>query len=100
MDNFSSIINGPVPVVVDFSAEWCGPCKMMKPILSQLKSSMGDRVRILKVDVDKNPELAARNNIRSVPTIKIYQSGREKWSGSGVVQADRLEMIIKNNSQL
>jgi len=98
MNSFSSIINGQVPVVVDFSAEWCSPCKMMQPILSQLKSSMGEKVRILKVDVDKNPDLAASKNIRSVPTIKIYQSGIEKWTGSGVIQADRLEMIIRNHT--
>lgn len=100
MNTFTSIINGPTPVVVDFSAEWCNPCKMMKPILNQLKSSMGDRVRILKVDVDRNPELAASKNIRSVPTIKVYQSGVEKWTGSGVIQADRLEMIIRNHTTL
>ena len=98
MNSFSSIINGQVPVVVDFSAEWCSPCKMMQPILSQLKSSMGEKVRILKVDVDKNPDLAASKNIRSVPTIKIYQSGIEKWTGSGVIQADKLEMIIRNHT--
>ena len=95
MESFSSIINSDLPVVVDFSAEWCAPCRMMAPILDQVKKSLGDGVRILKIDVDRNPALASRNNIRSVPTIKIYKAGKEKWSGAGVIQADRLVQLIR-----
>ena len=96
MESFNSIIKSDIPVVVDFFTDWCSPCKMMVPILRQLKDSMGEGVRILKVDVDKNPEIAARNHIRSVPSVKVYHKGLEKWSGTGVVQADRLEMVIRN----
>jgi thioredoxin 1 len=94
MQSFGEIIGSSVPVIVDFHAEWCAPCKMMTPILRQVKSSLGDKVRILKIDVDKNPQLASKNSIRSVPTIKVYQNGRERWSASGVVQADQLERIV------
>ena len=96
MESFNSIIKSDLPVVVDFSAEWCAPCRMMAPILSQVKKSLGSGVRILKVDVDKNPALASASNVRSVPTIKIYKSGTEKWSGAGVIQADRLIRIIQD----
>lgn len=94
MQSFGEIIGSSVPVIVDFHAEWCAPCKMMTPILRQVKSSLGDKVRILKIDVDKNPQLASKNSIRSVPTIKVYHNGRERWSASGVVQADQLERIV------
>jgi thioredoxin 1 len=99
MQSFSEIIGSRVPVIVDFHAEWCAPCKMMAPILKQVKSSLGDKVRILKIDVDKNPQLASKNGIRSVPTIKVYQNGSERWSASGVVQADRLESIVTGLQQ-
>lgn len=100
MNNFNEVINSKVPVLVDFSAEWCGPCKMMAPILEQLKSSMGDSVRIIKIDVDANSQLASKYNIRSVPTIKIFQNGAEKWSGAGVRQADNLAAIIKESCEV
>ena len=99
MQSFGEIIGSRVPVIVDFHAEWCAPCKMMTPILKQVKSSLGDKVRILKIDVDKNPVLASKNSIRSVPTIKVYQNGNERWSASGVVQADRLESIVRGLQQ-
>ena len=95
MESFSEIIKNRTPVIVDFHAEWCAPCKMMTPILKQVKSSLGENVRILKVDVDRNPAIASKNSIRSVPTIKVYQSGTERWSASGVVQADRLEAVVR-----
>lgn len=95
--DFNSIINSRIPVLVDFTAEWCGPCKMMKPVLEQLKRSMGDKVRILKVDVDRNAELAARYNIRSVPALMLFQEGSIKWSGVGVVSANHLENVINNS---
>jgi thioredoxin 1 len=100
MKNFNEVINSPIPVLVDFSAEWCGPCKMMSPILKQLKSSLGEGVRIIKIDVDENRELSAKYSIRSVPTIKIFQNGTEKWSGAGVRQADNLAAIIRQSCEM
>jgi thioredoxin 1 len=78
-ENFNELINGQTPVLVDFSAEWCGPCKMMAPVLSQLKDKMDDKLRILKIDVDNNRELASKYNIRSVPTLMLFQDGKTKW---------------------
>ena len=94
MEKFNQIIQGHTPVVVDFSAEWCGPCKMMAPILKQLKGQMGDQVRILKIDVDRNQEIAMKYQIRNVPTLMIFQNGLKKWTGSGVMQADQLASVI------
>lgn len=95
--DFNSIINSRTPVLVDFSAEWCGPCKMMKPVLEQLKISMGDKVRIIKIDIDRNRELAVKYNIRSVPSLMLFQDGSIKWSGVGVVSANHLANVINNN---
>jgi thioredoxin 1 len=99
-EKFDELINGPVPVLVDFSAEWCGPCKMMAPVLKQLKESMADRIRILKVDVDKNRELAARYRIHSVPSIMLFQNGITKWSGVGLMSSNHLENVINNSCSL
>lgn len=94
MERFNELINGNTPVLADFFATWCGPCKMMAPILQQVKAELGEQVRILKIDVDKNQALAQRFQVRSVPTLKIFRLGQVKWSGSGVVQADQLVQII------
>ena len=96
--NFSEIINSGVPVLVDFSAEWCGPCKMMKPVLEQLKDKMADKIRIIKIDVDKNRELADKYRIQSVPTLMLFQNGMTRWSGVGVMTSNHLENVINNNS--
>ncbi|HVW15549.1 MAG TPA: thioredoxin [Mucilaginibacter sp.] len=98
MDNqsFSEIIQGPVPILVDFSAEWCGPCKMMKPILEELKRELGERVKIIKVDVDKNPQAARNFKISGVPTLMLFRNGKQEWRQSGVVPADHLKRIITN----
>ena len=92
--SFADLINNDTPTVVDFYAEWCGPCKMMKPILEQVKTNVGDRVRIIKIDVDKNQALAEMFQIRGVPTLALFKKGELKWIQPGVVQAQQLESII------
>lgn len=83
--------------MVDFYADWCGPCKMMKPILKDLKKRVGDDVTIIKVDVDNNQEAAAKYQVRGVPTLMLFQDGEIKWRQSGVVQAGPLEQVINNH---
>jgi thioredoxin 1 len=87
MNAFEQHISGDKPVVVDFFAEWCGPCKMMPPILKQVKETVGDKVTILKMDVDKNQEYAQRWGIQSIPTLMIFQKGEIIWRKAGVTQA-------------
>jgi len=98
MAKFSEIINSKKPVLIDFSAEWCGPCKMMSPILQDLKSKIGDTASIIKIDVDKNPEISAQYGIQSVPTLMIFKEGILKWRQSGVVSANDLQAIINKEA--
>ncbi len=93
---FSEIINQDKPVLVDFFAEWCGPCKMMSPILSEVKSKVGDGVSVIKIDVDKNPQAASSFQVRGVPTLILFKNGKVLWRKSGVVPADELENTINS----
>ena len=98
MSKFQEIIHAEKPVLVDFFAEWCGPCKTMAPILSEVKSKVGEAAGIIKIDVDKNPEAAAAYQVRGVPTLILFKKGQIVWKQSGVVQANELIAIIKQHS--
>lgn len=92
--SFNDIIQGETPVLVDFFAEWCGPCKMMAPILKEFSTQMGDRVRVLKIDVDKSPLAASSYKIQGVPTLILFKNGQIVWRQSGVVSAQQLEQVV------
>ncbi len=89
--SFKELMNSEIPLLVDFHAEWCGPCKAQGPILEDLARKMGEKARIIKVDVDRNPQVAAKYEVKGVPTLLIFQKGKMLWRGSGVRQADELE---------
>lgn len=96
MENFNEIINSEQLTLVDFFATWCGPCKTMHPVLEQLKEQMGDRLRILKIDVDKNEALSASYRVQAVPTLMLFRKGELLWRQSGAMSLSQLSGIVKD----
>jgi len=96
---FGDIIKSETPTFVDFSAEWCGPCKMMAPVLEDLKSKLGDQVKIIKIDVDKNPGLARAYQVQSVPTMMLFKNGNALWRQSGVMTSEQLKKVMDQHAQ-
>lgn len=92
--NFDSIINDNRPVIIDFHALWCGPCKAQSPILKDVAAELGDSIRVIKIDVDQNPEIASRFQIRGVPTLMVFKNGKEKYKQSGVHSKPQLMNVL------
>lgn len=91
------MIQSTTPVLVDFFAEWCQPCKMQSPILQEFAREMGDKVRVIKIDVDKNPDLAARFQVRGVPTLALFRQGEMRWRQSGLLQKHQLQAVLQQH---
>ena len=98
MSNFDTIIKSEKPVLIDFFATWCGPCQALAPILKQVKDSLGERITILKIDVDKNQQMAAQYQVRGVPTMILFQAGKQLWRQSGVVSKEEIIKTILEKS--
>ncbi len=98
MENFNDIIKSEKLTLVDFFATWCGPCKMMHPVLEQLKAELGDAIRIIKIDVDNNEEISAEYSIQSVPTLMLFKNGNVVWRQSGARSANELKSLIAQHS--
>lgn len=98
MSSFDSIVKSEKPVLIDFFATWCGPCQALAPILKQVKESLGDRITILKIDVDKNQQMAAQYQVRGVPTMILFQAGKQLWRQSGVVSKEEIIKTILQKS--
>ena len=95
--SFSEIIKGETPVLVDFFADWCGPCKSLAPILKDVKSDLGDSIKVIKIDVDKNQALATQYQVRGVPTMILFKNGKQVWRQSGVVPKHELLQVIETS---
>ena len=96
--NFNQIINSSNPVLIDFFAEWCGPCKMLAPILKQVKEELGGAIKIVKIDIDKNQSLTSKYQVRGVPTMMLFKNGKQLWRQSGILQKSDIISIIKSHS--
>ena len=96
MNNFEQLIAGDKPVLVDFFATWCGPCKAMHPVLENLKLQLGDRLRIIKVDVDKHQQTAAQYGVQAVPTLMLFRNGQQLWRQSGALPLPQLASVVNN----
>ncbi|KAB7530142.1 thioredoxin [Flagellimonas olearia] len=94
--NFNALIDSDQLVLIDFSAEWCGPCKMLAPILKDVKAELGDSVKIVKIDVDKNQSLASKYQVRGVPTMLLFKKGQQLWRQSGVLQKSEIVQVVKS----
>ncbi|MCL3780817.1 thioredoxin [Prolixibacteraceae bacterium JC049] len=97
MSKFQTLINSEQPVLVDFYANWCAPCKMMTPILQQVSQEIGDAGKIIKIDVDSNPEAAAQYGVQSIPTLILFKKGEIVWRGTGVKQTDYLKKLMEEH---
>jgi len=95
--NFKKLTSGDIPVLVDFYADWCGPCKTLAPILKQVKEELGDTIKIVKIDVDKNQSIASKYQIRGVPTMLLFKDSKQIWRQSGVVPKNEIINIIKSH---
>ncbi|NER09104.1 thioredoxin [Muriicola jejuensis] len=93
--NFKKIVSSEIPVLVDFYADWCGPCKVLAPILQQVKEELGDSVKIVKIDVDKNAAIAERYQVRGVPTMILFKEGKLLWQQSGVLQKNDIVRVLR-----
>ncbi|MFV8270997.1 thioredoxin [Flavobacterium sp. GT2N3] len=98
MSKFETIINSDIPVLIDFFATWCGPCKMLNPILKEVKDNLGDAVSIIKIDVDKNQQISSQYKVRGVPTMILFQNGKQLWRQSGVVSKEEIIKTILEKS--
>ncbi|ESU23684.1 thioredoxin [Flavobacterium enshiense DK69] len=98
MSTFSEIINKDKPVLIDFFATWCGPCQTLSPILKQVKDDLGENVSVIKIDIDKNPTVAAQFQVRSVPTMLLFKDGKQLWRQSGILSKKDLVSIIRQHS--
>ncbi|CAM3328738.1 thioredoxin [Zobellia roscoffensis] len=96
--SFNKIIESDTPVLVDFFADWCGPCKMLAPILKEVKDELGENIKIVKIDVDKNQPLASKYNVRGVPTMLLFKNGKQVWRQSGALPKKDIVQVVKSNS--
>lgn len=96
--NFTQLIQSEKPILVDFFATWCGPCKMLSPILKEVKEQLGEQISIIKIDVDKNQQIAAQYKVRGVPTMILFQKGKQLWRQSGVIDKNAIVNIIHEKS--